>query len=200
VGVVDENARRIGTGIALLALVVLVYSCEPNPPVRMSWESTDSFTVETVSSDYDVSRFWACGWAGGCPMKQWKRCLEVTPEEPLAALLWYSRTSKAHVDLMREIMDESAPVNWPVNAPGRLESRIAYARQNGQAHDWETKLLLDMQKIQRKDRAVIDDILSKTREGVFFTATYQIVGDNRRSKEWSIYPGCDGRPAIPAGH
>lgn len=183
------SGRTIKIGVAVLLLVVLLYNCHGSPPVPLPWQSSEAYTVETVSSDYDVSRFWGCGWAGGCPMKQWTRCLKITPKEPVAALLWQARTSKADREIATQLMDESAPVNWSVNAPGRLERQIAYATQNGRTHDWETRLLQDIRAVQRNDRATIDGALAKTREGLLFTATYQIMGENTPTG-WSLYPGC----------
>jgi hypothetical protein len=179
-------------GIALLILVVLLFSCHGSPPKPMPWQSSDTHAVKTLSSDYDVSRFWACGWAGGCPLKEWKYCLRITPKEPLAALLWYSRTSKEYREIAQEIMDGSEPANWSVNAPIALGARITYRRQYGQLHDREVKLMQEIRRIQENDRAAIDAIMEKTHDGLLYTALYQLIGD-KRPTGWSIYPGCPPR-------
>ena len=110
-------------------------------------------------------------------------------------MLWYSRANEGPEDVIAQILDKTPLVNWSVNTRASLEGHIAYAKREAHYRRHLPKLeqmLTDVTRIQN-DPAAAAEILNKTQDGLLFTASYSIQGEDKRSSGWMIRANCTDR-------
>lgn len=190
------------TTIALLAASVAMVSCS-QPPTPMPWHSTAEENIDVIDSDYDVSRFWSCGWSGKCPRKTWTDCLHVTPLTDDAAMKWYRvyygedlQRARAHLAAMasgdmRDVPIEPVPTHSP---DGRKLEQYEIDEKTQRR-----EVLLKMERF-RRDVQLLDtgdpdfraQVIAQMKQGVLLSAHYVIAGSgaDKSVHDWSLSPHC----------
>lgn len=182
----------------MIASIIASTGCsDPPPPVPLPWKTSANQTVEIVSAEYSVSRFWNCSWSSSCPSKYWAYCLRIVPKTPDAALAWYQVFNKSDLLLIRtlkgrgqlassELRRELATTERRV-AEGDFTSveleNIRLGLPNDRAR-LQHLLTLERQSnaLAAEDPALKQQLFVEMREGLMFTASYYIASAGTRSE------------------
>lgn len=188
---------------ALVLLAVLVLAGCNQPPSPMPYASTALEKIEVVDVEYDVSRFWSCGWSGKCPRKTWRYCLAVTPLTDDAAVKWYGTYHREHLESARAglaraaragIGDQPVPPVQTHASDGRpLEQyEIEEAQEAHAVQVRMQRFRRDVQLYDSGDPGFRTEIIEQMKAGIRMQAYFSVAGSGseRSSYGWILTPGC----------
>jgi hypothetical protein len=189
--------NRVTSFFPIFVCILLFSGCDNKPPEPMPYQTTPNEDIVLVNLDYSVSRFWGCGWRGGCQEKRWDYCLHVVPKNADAALKWYRIYHRD--DLERAAWERSSrrDKNHKANSPA-IESVPVSSMSDLDRDEMTQKLKLEnfieqLDLIERGDPTFKHQLLIDMKAGIHLTAWYSIskVGKPDESKfGWSLSPNC----------
>lgn len=169
----------------------------------MPYESTAAEEIDVVDVDYDVSRFWSCGWGGACPRKTWRYCLEVTPLTDEAAVRWYGIYHQEHLTRARNHLAGVArghyrdlpvpPVQTHTHEGHPLEPyQIEEEKEKHAVLTRMERFRRDVQLYDRGDREFRQAIIRQMKPGFRVQAYFSVAGSGseQRASGWSLTPDC----------
>lgn len=189
--------NRVISFFPIFVCTLLFSGCGNKPPEPMPYQTTPNEDISVVNLDYSVSRFWACGWRGGCPEKRWDYCLHVVPKNEDAALKWYRIYHRDNLERAAWERDSRRDKNNQTNST--VTESIEISSMTDLKRDeisWKLKLedyIAQLDLIERGDLAFKHQLLIDMKAGIHLTAWYRIskAGKPDESKfGWSLTPNC----------
>ena len=187
-------AVKLKNGVVRFFLIfvctLLTSGCDSKPPTPMPYQTNPDEDVTLVNSEYSVSRFWACGWGGGCPSKRWNYCLHVIPKKENAALYWYRNYYREELE-RAEWERRSRRENRRNSNSSATESA-----QTSSISDSERKqeyFIRQLNLIERDDIATKRQIFREMQAGIYITAWYSVSRAGKPDEihnNWSLSPHC----------
>lgn len=181
----------------IFVCILAISGCDSKPPRPMPYQTTHDEDITLVNSEYSVSRFWACGWRGGCPEKRWDHCLHVIPKNENAALNWYRsyyRDDLERADWERKSRREKK--DGPSSSA--TESLSTSSMDDSERNEMTQKLkqehfIKQLHLIERDDPAARRQILLDMQAGIYITASYRISKAGKPDEihgGWRLSPNC----------
>jgi hypothetical protein len=177
---IDRDAWPLVLVVCGVAFVL--FGCPSKPGRPLPYETNERQKIDIIDRDYDVSRFWSCGWGSTCPMKTWVWELRVTPKEPIQSLLWLQR-SRVKYDTPTQRLIDPLLVDSPspqqvryalVRALEQEEKRLEHLQISKEPITTLQYSIAMLDRIVSGDRAAAQEVMNQTSEGLLFHASYRI--------------------------